>query len=359
MEIKIIDEAKVIMSNPDSRHNYFGWPTVEKLKNGRIVVGASGYRLGHVCPFGKGCITFSENNGDAYLLPVPVIDTVLDDRDVGLCAFGDSGLIVTSFNNTRKMQRHHANGIDNKRKAYTYGYLDLIDDNDEEEAIGSNFRISYDNGVSFSKTYKSPITSPHGPIEMMDGTVLWVGSNYYNDNNVEAFNELIEVFSVNTNNGEMVYVGKIPDIIEDGIRLNPCEPYAIETSDGTLICHIRTEETFTTYQSVSYDKGKNWTVPERLLDDFGGAPCHIIEHSSGVLISLYGYRTKPYGIRAMFSVDGGKSWDTDYDLYINGISDDLGYPATVELEDGTLLTVFYAKQEKNGPCVIMQIKWKI
>lgn len=26
----------IIMSNPRSRHNYFGWPTVAKLQNGRI-----------------------------------------------------------------------------------------------------------------------------------------------------------------------------------------------------------------------------------------------------------------------------------------------------------------------------------
>ena len=53
MKINIIKPAKVIMENRDSRHNYFGWPTVAHLKNDDIAVVASGFRLGHLCPFGK------------------------------------------------------------------------------------------------------------------------------------------------------------------------------------------------------------------------------------------------------------------------------------------------------------------
>ena len=60
----------------------------------------------------------------------------------------------------------------------------------------------------------------------------------------------------------------------------------------------------------------------------------------------------------MISTDGGESWDTsDYRIYTNTFSTDLGYPSTVELDDGTCLTVFYAKETASSPCVIMQQKW--
>ena len=59
----------------------------------------------------------------------------------------------------------------------------------------------------------------------------------------------------------------------------------------------------------------------------------------------------------MFSTDDGKTWDTGYDIYVNGISNDLGYPATIELSDGSLLTVFYAKTSEESPAVIMQQRW--
>ena len=81
-----------------------------------------------------------------------------------------------------------------------------------------------------------------------------------------------------------------------------------------------------------------------------------------MLICTYGFRgtphgTAPFGIRAMFSTDNGKTWDVDHEIYKTEVSADLGYPSTVELKDGSLLTVFYACPEQNGPAVIMQQKW--
>lgn len=358
-KIELIGSPEVIMSNPHSKHNYFGWPSVVRMADGKIIAGASGFRLDHVCPFGKGVIAYSYDNAESFTSPVTVIDTVLDDRDVGLCTFGEKGLIVTSFNNKREMQRLHARGQEKNRKAYIHSYLDTISDEEENEAIGSNFRISCNGGVTFGKIYKSPVTSPHGPIELSDGTVLWVGSNFCNDNNIEDFYEYVAAYKVNTKSGETEYVGRIPDIVDNGVLLKACEPYAVELFDGTLLCHIRTEQNFTTYQSDSKDKGKTWSVPERLMPDFGGAPCHIIRHSSGVICSLYGYRKAPYEIRAMLSCDNGKTWDKDHTIYVNGISGDMGYPCTVELSDNTMFTVFYAKEKEGSPCVIMGQKWKI
>lgn len=100
-------DVKVIMSNQGSRHNYFGWPTAARLQNGKIAVAASGFRRRHVCPFGKAVISYSDDDGETYTLPAPVIDTVLDDRDGGILAFGDSGVIITSFNNTTAFQREN------------------------------------------------------------------------------------------------------------------------------------------------------------------------------------------------------------------------------------------------------------
>ena len=61
----------------------------------------------------------------------------------------------------------------------------------------------------------------------------------------------------------------------------------------------------------------------------------------------------------MFSKDNGVTWDTEYILRDDAPSDDLGYPATVELKDGSLLTVYYQKETLDGPCVIMQSIWEL
>ena len=125
---------KVIMNNPHSKHNYFAWPTVAILKNGRIAVGASGYRIEHVCPFGKTVLAFSENGGETYTGAIPVIDTVLDDRDAGLCPFGESGLILTSFNNTVDFQRMRGEAVPKgKLKDYRNAYLELVAPQEQEK----------------------------------------------------------------------------------------------------------------------------------------------------------------------------------------------------------------------------------
>ena len=108
MKIVRIGEKRIIMSAPDQRNNYFAWPSAKRLQDGRIAVGASGYRLRHICPFGKAVMMTSSDDGETYSLPSPVIDTCLDDRDCGIATFGESGLIVTSFNNTVNFQRKHA-----------------------------------------------------------------------------------------------------------------------------------------------------------------------------------------------------------------------------------------------------------
>lgn len=349
MKIELIGKPEVIISNPHSKHNYFAWPTVALLQNGEIMVGASGFRVEHVCPFGKAVVCYSTDNGKTYTLPAPVIDTPLDDRDTGICTFGESGVIVTSFNNTAEMQRGY-----NQDDKYVQSYIDTITKDDEKKYLGSLFRVSHDCGRTFGEIFRSPVTSPHGPKELSDGTIMWAGNNY------EHVRDGIEIVTLNPESGETQLVGKIT-IDDDSVFLN--EPNLIELPNSRLICHMRAEDDnetiFTVYQSVSQDRGKTWSEPEMLLDKTGGAPPHLILLSSGELISTYGRRKQPYGIMAMVSLDGGKSWIKDLRLFETDGSDDIGYPSTIELDDGTLLTVFYARENEDPPCRILQQKWKL
>ena len=59
----------------------------------------------------------------------------------------------------------------------------------------------------------------------------------------------------------------------------------------------------------------------------------------------------------MFSRDDGETWDTDNILLDEEPSADLGYPASVELRDGRILTVFYTRENAGGDSVIKQVIW--
>lgn len=358
-------DLSVVMSNPYGKANYFGWPSVARLQNGKIAVVASGYRYAHVCPFGKGVISYSEDEGESYTIPAPVIDTPLDDRDAGILATGETDVIVTSFNNQVAFQRKHAGGFlpDPSKGRVLHPFfdkaLDLVEPEEEERYIGATFRISHDGGITFGELHKSPVTSPHGPCTLRDGSILWVGRTFSKDNFTMAHDE-IQAYRMHLD-GSMQYLGSIPNIPFEKGEERPlsCEPHAIELDDGRILCHIRVqrEGLFTLFQSESGDKGRTWSTPRQILGDNGGAPAHLLRHSSGVLICTYGYRQMPYGIKAMFSCDMGRTWSRGQDIYTDSISWDLGYPCSIELKDSSILTVFYAHEQEKGPAVIMQQKW--
>lgn len=384
MKIERLGDAKVIMRNSDSIHNYFAWPSAAKLQDGRIAVVASGYRLAHVCPFGKTVISYSDDEGETFSPPAPIIDTPLDNRDGGVNAFGERGVVVSSLSlslefveDTLKSDlEHKANQAE-----YSMGYINSVSPETRKKYDWNFFRISNDMGRSFGPLHKIPASSPHGPVGLKDGKLLWVGRLRPSKEIGCEKEEGIYTFIINPEDGSYEMRGKIPKPKGNDLYF-PCEPHAIELDDGRYLCHFRVQvkngDVFTTFQSISEDGGYTWSEPEMILSLRGGAPAQIMKHSSGVLISSYGERMAPYGVKAMFSYDNGKTWDTDNWVYIHtlkptdeerlkamqdcslisGVHGDIGYPSTVELDDGSLLTVFYAHLDRTAPAEIFAQKWR-
>ncbi len=120
------------------------------------------------------------------------------------------------------------------------------------------------------------------------------------------------------------------------------------------------------WQTHSDDAGKMWTEPQRT--DIWGYPPHLLLLDDGDLLCTYGYRRVPYGVRACFSRDGGKTWDVEHEVILRsdalpdgpgpgkGSPGDLGYPRTAELSDGSLLTVYYITLG-DGVTHIAASKW--
>ena len=105
------------------------------------------------------------------------------------------------------------------------------------------------------------------------------------------------------------------------------------------------------WQTNSKDSGKTWGAPT--MTDMWGYPPDLLLLKDGSVLCTYGYRRPPYGIRASFSYDQGKTWDVQNEIIIrsdalsNGLGPgkggigDLGYPRTIEMKDGRLNTVYY------------------
>ena len=67
----------------------------------------------------------------------------------------------------------------------------------------------------------------------------------------------------------------------------------------------------------------------------------MVKLSDGRIALTYGFRAKPYGIRARLSSDNGETWGSEIVLRQDGGNWDLGYTQTVQRTDGKLITIYY------------------
>ncbi len=377
-------EKTVVMQKPDSAHNYFGWPSIAKLPDGTLLAGASGFRIDHVCPFGKAVLSYSYDEGKTWTAPIPVIDTPLDDRDLGLLAYGENKVICTSFNNSVEFQRlwlswreenlKKMEGESAKREAaaqaYVRAYLDYADVfyPNHDDFYGSTFRMSSDGGKTWGDLKYSPVTCPHGPLATADGRLIYVGTPMA-DIKRKAADPRIRAYEI-AEDGTMTELGIIPPISDAYGKITSCEPHAIALSNGDILVHIRAErrksekDVFTIYQTVSKDGGRSFPVPtpivlsnEQEVDKtFLGAPPHIMRHSSGALFCLVGVRDGNVGVRVLKSVNEGESWEVMV-LTDDAVSNDIGYPSTAELSDGSFYTVWYERPNDEEPATIRGVRW--
>lgn len=389
MKVKIVENARVICSNRTGLHNYFGWPSINRQSDGSLAMVASGFRARHVCPFGKVVACYSRDEGKTWTRPAVLIDTPLDDRDAGIAVSGNR-VIVTSFNNTAEQQinwsavspssqhfpsdsrptLYSQKDLHGCTREYILEYLKSIDvEAAERDFYGSTYIISEDGGCTFGEIKKAPVTAPHGPAVGLDGRFVYVGAKL--GDSIECDNNIL--CCIEGDDGEFHFTGSIDNIepVDGTYPVEGCEPHSIVLPDGKIIVHIRVHNVddgrrehtsiFTLYQSESTDGGKTFSKPHPITDDMScGAPAHLLRLSSGALVSVFGYRSQPYGVKVMVSTDDGATWSEPFMIYDNNsIALDIGYPSSVELADGKILTIFYARPEPGAPAEIMQVIWEI
>jgi hypothetical protein len=142
----------------------------------------------------------------------------------------------------------------------------------------------------------------------------------------------------------------------------PCsefeEPALLQLPDRRLLMLMRDNGTRRLHRVVSEDEGRSWSAPEALPIE--GYPPHLLALPDGRILCTYGWRQPDFGIRAVLSADGGKSWDVESTIRIRGglPNKDLGYPATVLEDDGSLFTVYYG-QDGEGVTCIMGTRWRL
>lgn len=127
------------------------------------------------------------------------------------------------------------------------------------------------------------------------------------------------------------------------------ETAIVEAANGDIVAMMRTEPALGTkmWTARSSDRGRTWS--KAVETPLHGHPPHLLRLRDGTLLCTYGFRDPPIGIRAALSRDHGRTW-LEKDIVSlradgSGRPGDNGYPLTVELPDGTLVSVYYLTRD--------------
>ncbi|MEE8170439.1 MAG: sialidase family protein [Phycisphaerae bacterium] len=128
-------------------------------------------------------------------------------------------------------------------------------------------------------------------------------------------------------------------------RPSNLQPAVVERSDGSLLALMRRAgpESFT-WQGVSTDGGRTWTLSKRedLLNP--GAGLHLLRHSSGSFILAYNdHATRRSPLVVRVSRDEGRTWGPP--RVISEGEGQRSYPTLAETPDGRIHLVFTEKLE--------------
>lgn len=114
------------------------------------------------------------------------------------------------------------------------------------------------------------------------------------------------------------------------------------TPDGMLLAAARSESGHVA-TLFSRDLGRTWSEPRQVTRE-GEHPADLTVLASGNVLLTFGRRIRPMGCGALLSRDGGRTWDFEHEVLLagDGIENtDLGYPSTVQLDDGHIVTLLY------------------
>ena len=183
------------------------------------------------------------------------------------------------------------------------------------------------------------LVSPYGKIvQLPDGTVLMaVYFEFFDDRGNQSY--LFRSKDGGKAWGEPVLIGSHYN--ETGIAV---------LRDGRVLAAMRSEKGGSLAVTESSDQGRTWSKAVQITAD-SEHPGDLIQLKDGRILMVYGERNAPRGVHAMISRDG-RDWDKSKRIVLadDAPNGDCGYPSSVEVENGKVVTLYYQVDDpKNAP----------
>lgn len=378
-----ICERNVVYRPQDTIFNYAAWPTVCCDENGVLYASSAAFAMEHICPFTKIAMFISKNAGKTWSPPIVVHDDYTSDAHGAVNYLGNGKMLLAggycSAAEFYNIIYDRIRGTTYGNKANLFGLLraamvDLYTELPADKLEGGCWiRLSDDYGMTWGEKKSIDISSPHGPIKCKDGTLIYLGKDCYAPEpfvpnpstrvTAVTWNEYIDklekvranakeprIYAYASVDGGSTWEKRaLCDKKPDHVRWYLAhEPHVIQLKDGTLLGAIRVEDEgpfenqMAVYLTRSTDGGYTWSPWQ--CTHINGGPPHLVQHSSGAVLLTVGVRSgEKLGEFVYVSEDSGETWTKKYVLDDTSPNNDLGYPCTAEMPDGSLVTVYYQR----------------
>lgn len=321
------------------------FPVAIRLAGGEILAVVRG-GAAHIGRAGRLDLVISRDQGRTWSPPWTVVDGPDDDRNPALGQLAD-GTILLAY---AVLTGYDPDGlkISDARRPLTFDGVFLMRSRDQGKTWSPPERIPAVHSFYGGKGS----VSPYGKIiQLKDGTVVM--AVYFHVEGTAGHQSTI----FRSRDGGKTW-GE-PTLL--GMHFN--ETAVLEVAEGRLLAAMRSEKGGHICLIQSGDAGKTWNEPVQLTKDLEHPP-DLIRLRSGDVLLTYGERNAPMGARAVVSRDGGKTWETDGTTILSDAAPntDCGYPSSVEIEDGRIVTLYYQVDDlkdvpRSSRC--MAARWKI
>ncbi len=307
------------------------FPVALRLRDGRIAVVLRG-GAAHVGIQGRLDMVFSSDEGQTWTKPVVAVDTPVDDRNPALGQALDGTLVLAYW--------QYAN-FDEQGRPYRQVHPDKVT---------TWVTWSLDGGKTWAKSRPIDVAdiswgSPFGRmITLPDGTML-----------MAIYGGPVRTEGARAANTRQVgHIYRSTDGGKTWKRLSTlgprcAEPALVRLPSGKLLAAVRTGDSGGIALTESSDNGQNWRPPKKLTPGEVHPADLLVLPDERVLLTA-GYRVGPYGVCVLISdKDGRFDWERRFLLVNDLIGRDCGYPSSVLLKDGRVLTLYYGTRSKEHP----------
>lgn len=262
----------------------------------------------------------------------------------------------------------------------------------KEPYLGSSFARSRDGGLTWQPEERAPFVPHDRPIDFTHPDFalrLWKGNYFLSDNRaatwrgpialpvfqglenyarsnaivLDAGHALLFLSTAATDttptgsyvarlsaDGTVEYLTRVGDDLFDHVHVPPAaDPYvhstmpaAVRIAGDHYVCAVRQRVDNDRWSDIyeSRDGGRTWRYLSE-LERGSDNPISLVTFGEGTIAAIYGWRPRPYGLRARLSRDAGRTWEPEIILRDDALNNDIGYTRATVRPDGAVVILYY------------------